>query len=292
MPVVWQISVLNLTNKTLINGVLLNGIPFLFVKKTGTFQHAINVIKSYFIEVYGNKEISITANQKTITTSTDKFGSFSVVVDFPLNSDVLVRIAGNDEPLKILQNYPVVFQNTESRFDVISDIDDTIIVSHTADFFKRIGTLAFKTPLKRKAVNLSQRLFKEFGKQDARIFYVSKSESNLFGLIASIINHQNLPKGTLILTPYLNFKQLLKRKKGRNFKLDKIRFIIRNTGDKKYILMCDDSQRDMEIYYEIVQEFRERILKVYIRQTKRKIFPDQKAMGEKLKSLGVNPIYF
>jgi len=292
IPVVWQISALHLDKRIVLSGVILMDAPFDYDKQIGNLRNLLKVFKSYFIDVYGNKEILITTNNKTIKTNTDKYGSFSVVVDLLPMGEIIIKTVGNDKPLKILQTYPVIFENTQSPFDVISDIDDTIIVSYTTDFFKRIGTLGFTQPKKRKVVGFTQKLLKEFAKYDTRVFYVSKSESNLFAMLTSFIKHNKLPTGTLILTPYLKFSQLFNPKKDRDYKLNNIWFILKNTGAKKYVLLGDDSQKDMEVYSEIAQEFPERILKIYIRKTKRKVLPYQKRMWEKLKLTGIPIVYF
>ena len=293
IPVVWQISISHLANKrTLFKGVILNSAPFKYDKKIGPLRNLVKVIKSYFISVYANKEISITSHGETINTTTDTHGSFQIIAEFQHNGEVKICTQGQNKPLKYLQSYPTTFHETNSAFDVISDIDDTIIVSYTADLFKRVGTLAFKTPHKRKVIEFTQKIFAEFKKLDARIFYVSKSESNLYGMLTAFIELNNLPKGTLFLTPYLKLHQLVNPKKDVNFKIDNIRFLIKNTGNKKYVLFGDDSQRDIEIYTAIAIDFPQRILKIYIRQTKSKILLKQKRMMENLESTGVPINYF
>ena len=292
LAIIWQISALHFTNKTLLSGVLLKDSPFIYDKQIGRFKNLLKVGKSYFIGVCANEEITIATSNKTIQIRTDEYGSFSLVLDFLFTGEITIKITPENKPLKIIQSYPVVFHNIESPFDVISDIDDTILVSYTADFFKRVGTLAFTVPHKRKSIDFTHKLLKEFEKQDARVFYVSKSESNFFGMLTSFIEYNNLPKGQLILTPYLKFGQLLNAKKKRNFKVNHIRLILKNSGIKKYVLFGDDSQRDMEIYSEIAKEFPEKVLKIYIRQTKKKVLLYQKRMWEKLKSTGVTVQYF
>ena len=287
IPVVWQLSALHLNKRTLFSGVLLTDVPDSFNNKNGVFMNFIKTIKSYFIRAYSNKEITITSNGETINTITDNKGSFRIITNSLHKGEIKINISSKDEPIKILQEYPIIFENTHSAIDVISDIDDTIIVSYTADLFKRISTLLFKTPNKREVIGFTQKMFDKFKKLDARVFYVSKSESNLFGFLTLFIEHNHLPKGVLFLTPYLRFCQLLNPKKGVNFKIENIRFLIENTSPKNYVLFGDDSQRDMEIYYNITKEFPHRILKIYIRQTKAKIVLNQKRMRENLKSLGV-----
>ncbi len=292
IPVVWKISALQLDNKTLISGVLLKDTPFLYNEQISNFKNLQKVIKTYFIPVYANNKISINTDDQTIDTNTDQHGGFSVVTDYLFDGNLTIKTDDHAEPLVILQTYPVLFKITESPFDVISDIDDTILVSYTADFFKRIGTVIFTSPGKRKVIDFTQNLFQEFKKYDARVFYVSKSESNLFAMLTSFIEHNKLPKGKLILTPYLSFDQLFHSKKGINYKLDHIKFILNHTKTKKYVLIGDDSQKDMEIYSQIATEFPERILKIYIRQTKREILPYQKKMWQKLNSTSVPTKYF
>ena len=293
IPIVWQISALHLTaERTLFSGVILNNSPFTYDAKIGVIRNLIKVIKSYFIRAYANKEISITSNGSTINTNTDSHGGFQVIFGFQHNGEVKINITGLDKPLRILQTYPISFHNTNSPFDVISDIDDTIIISYTSDFFKRVGVLTLTPPRKRKVIGFPQKMLDEFKKQDARIFYVSKSESNLFGVLTSFITHNNLPKGKLFLTPYLNFRQLLFEKKDKDFKTESIRFLIGNSENKKYVLFGDDSQQDIDIYSKIAGEYPRQILKIYIRQTKNKISPYQKRMLEKLKSSNLPVEYF
>jgi phosphatidate phosphatase APP1 len=292
IPVVWKISALQLDNKTLISGVLLKETPFLYNEQISNFKNLQKVVKTYFIPAYANKKISISADDQTIETTSDQHGSFSVVTDHLINGNLKVKIDNNAESLVIVQTYPILFKTTESPFDIISDIDDTILVSYTADFFKRIATILFTSPGKRKVIDFTQKLFQEIKKYDTRVFYVSKSESNLFAMLTSFIEHNKLPKGKLILTPYLSISQLFHPKKGVNYKLDNIKFILNNTKTKKYVLIGDDSQKDMEVYNQIATEFPERILKIYIRQTKRKILPYQKKMWQKLNSTTVPTKYF
>jgi len=291
MAVVWQISVLHLNKRTLLSGVLLMEKPFTYDKKISSFKNLLKVVKSYHIDVCSHHEITVSIDHRNFETHTDEHGSFSLSLDFIPKGKPKISLTQTNQDLQIIQTYPIIFKDTDSSFDVISDIDDTIVYSYTASFFKRIGTIAFTTPKKRKPIEFTQGLFDIFNEQNSRVIYISKSESNLFNILTTIIEHNNLPKGQLFLTPYLKFAQLFKSKK-HNFKEVNIRFILENSGDKKFVLFGDDSQKDMEVYTSIINKFPNRLLKVYIRQTKRKILPHQKNMLEKLRSTGVAVDYF
>ena len=291
-PFVWQLSVLELVDKTLISGVVVFSLPFAHDRKTGYFKNFIRSISSYFIKAYAVKVISIKFNGRSITTQTNSRGSFRVVIDEEVVNESVKINTSSGKDIEIVQAYPIVFKKASGKIDVISDVDDTIVVSYTKNVLKRIGSILFTPPRKRKPIGFTQSLFNCFEKKKARVHYISKSESNLFAMLTSIIQHNQLPLGNLILTPYLKFAQLFNSKKGRDYKLNHITFILNHTQDKKYILIGDDSQKDMEVYATIVERFPERVLKVYIRQTKSRVKTYQKMMLDNLKATGIDYVYF
>ncbi len=293
MAVVWQISVLQLDDLSYISGVILHKAPYDYHQKIRKFKNLRKVISSYFIGVCANKPLIVSVDGEIYHTQTDKHGQFSIsIAQRTVQNIPEVRFKDQTKPLSIIQNYPVLFPKTNGKFDVISDIDDTVVVSYTADFLKRIKTLAFIIPQKRKTINFTEQLYKEFEKQGARIFYISKSENNFFAMLSSFIKHSGLPQGMMILTPYLNIRQLLFLKKDFHFKKKNIFYIIKNSKHKKFILVGDDSQRDMEIYREIALEFPEKISGIYIRQTKNKVNFKKQNMLNQMKKLPLVFKYF
>lgn len=291
-PVVWQLSVLELDGKTLITGVIIHSLPFAHDKQIGYFKNFIKSLSSFFIKVYAHKKITIEVNNKAISTKTSARGSFKHIYNQQLQNGDISILSNDGEKLEVVQSYPTIFKKTRGKIDVISDVDDTLIISYTKNIFKRIGSILFTPPRKRNPIGFTQNLLNVFDKNNARVQYISKSESNLFAMLTSIIQHNKLPKGNLILTSYLKFRQLINPKKGRDYKLNQISFIVENTRDKSYILIGDDTQKDMEVYAKIVKQFPEKILKVYIRQTKTKVHTYQKTMLNNLKDTGVDHLYF
>ncbi|MDF0707460.1 App1 family protein [Muricauda sp. 334s03] len=292
-PVVWQLSALPLIDKrTLIMGVLLTNVPYDVARKSGSFRNLINITKTYSVRPYSNKNISLIADGVTTKTKTDANGSFWTIADYQHRRGIDVMVHGRNRPLGIIHNYPIAHKSLGNTLGVISDIDDTIIESFTADFFKRVSVLLFKTPKKRKPIDFTHKLFKVFEERKANTYYVSKSESNLFGTLTNFIEHSGLPKGVLFLTPYMSLWKLLSTKKAKDFKMNRIRFLIENSAEEKYILLGDDSQRDMEIYFETAKAFPKNILKIYIRQTKPKINLSKKQGIESLKNTGIPVKYF
>lgn len=288
MPVVWELSVIHLSNnKTLISGVILQNTPYTYQNKKGLLRNIISIFKSYFTNTYSNQSISLSSNQINSSIVTDDKGGFQIVFPHLHENEVKVFSETNQKAIKIAQTYPIIFKETDSSFDVISDIDDTILISKSPHPARRIANLLFKSPFKRKVISFTKSKLEEFQNQQARIFYVSKSESNLFGYLTSFITLNNLPRNPLFLTPYLNMYQLIRLKKGKDFKFKKISFLLENSDSKKYVLFGDDGQSDLETYLSIILQFPQKIISVYIRKTKKKLTPFQEETMRKLISTQV-----
>ena len=286
----WHLNILQLGDKSLVTGTILSGKRKLRSNTTTIAGNFWQILRSYFHPVYSQKPISFKMGDLSREINTTSKGHFSFMVDIPPAQDFQISAAKRN--LEIPDHYPTVFEQKDSRTEVISDLDDTVMVSHTASALKRISTILFYRPKKRRTIANTHALFKEYQAKDYRICYLSKSESNLFGLITSVISYRDLPRGALLLTPFLRFSQLFDPKKGKDYKLDYIRRLIVHQPDKKFILIGDDTQRDMDVYTKVVGEFPEKIEKVYIRQTSLIRKPAQTAKWEALLSTGVNAVYF
>ena len=292
MAFVWQISILTLSSKSFIKGVVLNARPPLEKKRLSVLENLTTLIKSYTRRPLKTTEIKIKIDKREFHVVTNKEGIFNLELEYTLEKEPEIGISFQDKELSIIQEYPVFFKSINSEIDVISDIDDTILISHTANIIKRIGLLSFVTPLKRKTVQFTQQLLNFSNEHPCNVFYVSKSESNLFRVLYSFITNNQLPKGILLLTPYLNFKQLLTGKKGKDFKLNNIQFIIENSIEKKFILFGDDTQKDMEVYAIIAKTYQKRIARIYIRKTKKNVNKRKQTLLKNLKEIFPATVYF
>ena len=292
MAVVWYLSSMQFQDKTLVSGVIMKRKPLVSSPGKSVFKNALMILSSYFRGVCSDKKIKVTLAGQNLFVKTNEKGGFQVVFDVCSNRTPKISLAESDELLDVLQNYPVKFDWTDSKISVVSDIDETIMVSFTSTKIRRFLTTLFKPSRKRKVIPFTQELYRLFNENNPRFFYVSKSESNLFPTISNFILHNKLPTGVFFLTPYLSFWQLIREKKDKDFKLKKIRFLIENSSDHTFVLIGDDSQRDMEIYYELVTEFDDRISDIYIRQTRKHVSEKHKTIWNKLLKTDVNAYYF
>lgn len=290
MAFIWHLTAVELKDKVLITGTVLKNKTHIDKSPKSLLANAWNVLSSYRKKAYKWKNIYIETQSETFKIETSKKGYFFEILEIKKLSDFKIFDEKRNE-LFIDQIHPYYFENPSTSVEVISDIDDTVIISHTASALKRISTILFKRPKRRNKVVFSNILLDFFDENNFRIAYLSKSESNLFGLITAIFRYNEIPSGPLFLTSYLKFKSLFKPKKGKH-KLDFLHHLFQNLPDKKFILIGDDTQRDMNIYTEIVNNYRSQIIKVYIRQTTFSVDKIQKKYWETLKETGVECMYF
>jgi phosphatidate phosphatase APP1 len=286
MAYLWQISVVQFEELSLISGTILSR------EARGKKLHynLFHIPSSYFKKPLAKHPVKIHFGSEQFDLVTDQYGGFSLECKYQASGDIKV-IAGNEE-LEIPQTYPMIFANSSFPLVVISDIDDTLIVSYTASNWNRIRTILFTSPQMRRAVSFTGDILNAIRERQGRIHYVSKSESNLFRLITSVIQKHKLPEGNLFLTPYLRYNQLLHSKKGMNYKLHSIQRIIDNSPDKRFILMGDDTQQDMSVYASIAKLYPHRIFKIYIRRTRKQLLGEKKKQLDKLRDSGLPFAYF
>ena len=151
MPIVWYLSSMQFSGKTIVSGVLLKKKPLISSPGVSPLKNALMIMGSYFNAAWSNKNIIVQLMDKRFSIITDDHGGFSVSIDFCSNDEVVIFLEDSDEALQIIQTYPIHFNNTNSNISVISDIDDTIMVSYTKTKLKRFLTTLFKPSQNRKA---------------------------------------------------------------------------------------------------------------------------------------------
>lgn len=290
MAFLWHVTAMELKDKVLVTGTVLKNQTSIDKSPRFILANAWNVLKSYRKKAYKQKPIFIKTKDETYELETTKKGYFFEILPVSNLNDFKIYDEEQNQ-LEISQIHPYYFQNPSTSLEIISDIDDTVIHSHTVSALKRISTILFKRPKRRNKVLFSNALLDFFDENDFRIAYLSKSESNLFGLITAIFRFNEIPSGPLFLTPYLKFKALFKGEKGTH-KIDFLHQLFTNLPDKKFILIGDDTQKDMGIYTEIVNTYKSQIVKVYIRQTTFSVNEIQKTQWDVLKDTGVACKYF
>lgn len=185
------------------------------------------------------------------------------------------------------------------QYIIISDIDDTFLVSHSSTILKRMYVLLTENAYSRQPfedVVRHYQLLKTAGTDALNpnpFFFVSSSEWNLYDYIKNFMVKNGLPDCILLLNQIKTFSQLLKTgKNNHGSKFVRIVRIVDAYPQQRFILLGDDSQRDAFIYYAICKHYPERIRAVYLRKVHPKPRPDVVTELDGISSMGIAVNYF
>ncbi|MDN3676265.1 App1 family protein [Flavobacterium paronense] len=266
-------------------------------------KNARSIIELFSTKTQANADVFLEHNGIKIHTKTLDDGYFKFCV--PLDQfekygwiDYQVNIIYKDKIIAAKESY---IRPHKGNFGIISDIDDTFLVSHSLNPFKKLYILLFRDIHKRKVFDdvvthyqaLSFAGIQNKEEQNA-FFYVSSSEWNLYRFIIKFTEIHQLPKAVLLLkdikTKLSDF--FLTGRGNHNHKFEKIKHILEFYPNLEYILLGDDSQKDAYLYEAICKIFPVTVKAVYIRQTghhkKEKIM----SLLRNLETLKVSVCYF
>lgn len=264
----WKLQIIQLQKGTYISGVIVKGNPKIQNEADKSYSTFRKIIKTYFIRPLKHHKIFIHYNQKITKVRTGKDGEFRIRLDEHLIGDAYVSREENGPAIKLLQDYPVRFNEMHAKYLVITDIDDTILHSYATNSIKKLRRLLFHPPIKRKRVEASFQAFSKLKSSHFHFIYLSRSEYNLFNLISTFIIENKLPIGPILLRKFTLWKKLLFQKGKYEFKFDILDELIRNFPRNKIVFFGDDSQYDLETYVHFAKLFPETILKIFIHRTK------------------------
>lgn len=163
----------------------------------------------------------------------------------------------------------------ESRFGVISDMDDTVIRSNVVDFWKVARLTMLKNALTRKPFEGVAAFYRALhagpdGTLHNPVFYVSSSAWNLYDLFRVFLEHNGLPAGPILLRDMGIDEDKFLVERGHGHKLLKIEAILATYRSLRFVLVGDSGQDDPFLYQEAVRKYPGRVAAIYIRDVKSK----------------------
>lgn len=189
-----------------------------------------------------------------------------------------------------------------SSYGVISDIDDTFLISHSRRSFKKLFVLLAKNVQARKPFDDVVKHYQLLSLASPTnpihpaniFFYVSSSEWNLYDMIIRFAELNGLPKAVLKLKKIKSGLDdfIMTGSGSHDHKLRKIQNIVEFYPELQFILLGDDSQKDPEIYEEICGMFAANIRAVYIRQTRTRSKSATTLLLKKIQERGIDTCYF
>ncbi len=184
-----------------------------------------------------------------------------------------VKVEALDEQGQVLaSNTGKVYVPHITQYGFISDIDDTVMVSHSAKILRRLRELFIKNPHTRKTFPQASDHYKLLALSHTTIdqpnpfFYVSSSEWNLYDYLVETFRFNKLPDGVFLLNQIKRWDNLFKTgKTGHEGKLLRVMRILDAFPNQAFVFLGDNSQMDPSIYAKIAEKYPEKVSAVYIR---------------------------
>ncbi|SFW12405.1 Phosphatidate phosphatase APP1 [Sinomicrobium oceani] len=268
------------------------------------YKHAWAVIRMFSIKTIANTDIIFRFGNLEVKTKTLEDGYFRITIPYEEKLDsgwhdftIETRVEGvvKREKGEFVKPYA-------GEYGVISDIDDTFLISHSGNIFKKLYVLLTKNINKRhvfEEVVEHYRLLNRIGRKDKEtnnaFFYVSSSEWNLYNFIIQFTRLHQFPKAVLHLKKIkMGIADFLFTGGGdHNHKFYKIKHLVEFYPELRFVLLGDDSQQDPFIYENISKIFPENISTVYIRKTRKRKSKEKVAKAlANMEQMGIRVCYF
>ena len=254
----------------------------IFIGQTeNKIQNLINTVKRFETDEMAFANVRISIHNQVFDVETDTEGYF--ILDSEWNAPpkekendwltAQVELIGltNEDQATITATAEIYFPSKNADYGVISDIDDTVLQSHTTSRFKlkMLYATFLQDASKRLPMEGVVELFQAFvkggdGKRTNPIFYVSHSPWNIYDLLEQFMEMQKLPKGPLLLRDF----GITPSGEYSNHKITTIKHILAMYPNIPFVLLGDASQKDADFYLELAKSFPDRIKAIYIRKNK------------------------
>lgn len=238
----------------------------------------LGTIRRYAGSSVVDARIEVTYQKSTKTVLSDGEGIFEVIfqnIDSLISNKEFVTFRLDDAegliPEKEFSRVRVMRYLSSHPLGIISDIDDTVLISNATQIGKKFWLSISKNAYTRRpfpGVSELYRILTNSGHNP--VFYVSSSDWSLNDLIRDFLHYRHLPSGPLLLKDlHINLKNIWKSGGGsHNHKEEKIQLLFNLYPEMNFILIGDSGQHDPEIYASIIKRNPGRVLIVYIRQLK------------------------
>jgi phosphatidate phosphatase APP1 len=197
------------------------------------------------------------------------------------------------------ENKGEIFVPHVTQYAFISDVDDTIMISHSSTVLKRLKELFVKNARTRSVFPGVSEHYKKLSESNTSpdtpnpFFYVSSSEWNLYSYLVEFFDYNALPPGTFLLSQLKRWFQLFKTGKTKHeAKLLRIMRIFKAFPLQEFILFGDNTQRDPMIYETIINKYPGKVHAVYIRNVKKENEAITRQILARLRDRGVHVFLF
>ena len=239
-------------------------------KEDGWVRNLWRRVKQVKADDIESADINLSINHESFKTKGDDEGyfAFNVKTKQRLNMGyrkIILQLKGNQNRHET--NATII--DTTPLVGILSDFDDTLIVSEVTDKINMGINTLFKNYKQRVIVPTMLKRFNQILSQNPKdvpntLFILSGSPQQLFTPIEQFLDYHHFPKHTLIL----------KKAYGENldpltdqfaYKTQKIERLIQLYPNMKWVMFGDSGEKDAEVYKALQEKYPHKMMKYYIR---------------------------
>ena len=198
-------------------------------------------------------------SMKVFHAETNNAGRFSTRITLD-NKPSIVSVQAHDK----LVTFEEVIDVEPEGISIISDIDDTIkdtgILGNKRELFRNV----FVRDYEKIAIEGVQRWYQDLQQMGVKFHYVSNSPWQLYPTIFEYLRSSRLPRGSMHLKEYSGFLNGLFEPASERKRMN-LYGILKDFPRRKFILIGDSGEGDLEAYIDVARRFPDQILAIYIR---------------------------
>ena len=221
-------------------------------------------------------ELAFRGARRTVTTDDEGFFRVDFDADLPLEGGwhrvgvrLIDSVAGGSG---VTATAEVRVPDPESELIVISDFDDTVIVTNVNNRVDMLRRVLGRNATTREPFPGVPAFYRALARGSSptgnAIFYVSRTGWNFYDLAVGVLDRHDIPAGPMLMRDLALIESEAAALPTDAQKLGKIAEVIETFADQRFILIGDSGQADPSIYAECASRYGRRIAAVYIRKMK------------------------
>lgn len=164
----------------------------------------------------------------------------------------------------------VLIPGNEAEFGIVSDIDDTVMVTGAANLLSILRLTLLHNARTRSPFTGVDGLYRALVGGDGAdvtnpLFYVSSSPHNLYDMLEDFFRVKRMPRGPILLRDVGLDPERWFKADHEVHKTEKIERILATYPQLDFVLIGDSGQKDPEIYCAVAERHPGRIRVIYIR---------------------------
>ncbi len=231
------------------------------------WQNILATIKRFSGDEIAGVRVSATFSGETQILDTDEQGFFSFHFEnrdkdwitktwHTVHFELLDKVVENQTDVHATGEIMIV--HPQQHRIIVSDIDDTVLISHSTQTLRKLRLMLLKNALTRLPFPGVAQFYMLLAQENEPhkkhpFFFVSSSEWNLYDLLEDFFSFNKIPKGVIILRKLNHSIYKFWKSGGGNHehKYNEIKSLLKFYLNQKFILIGDSGQQDPAIYSRI-----------------------------------------